>query len=299
MSKPKDKEKEAGAAPADNPDVVIVRAATAPKISPRGEGGVAYQVGRVGAEVHIRIEKNDGGGRHSREWVPAASIAKALTPAMRRGEPFKSDALAGAFVGRSQCNSGFLVAALRAEGILGADAEKRGMSRLSGDLDAWEKSMQEAAPLFGDDGQPLTAKLHPEPKQTGFRRKADAEPTPPEDTKETSPADGDAEPQGAPQTSSIGWPMCPPSPSGWRTPPTRAQGLRTRRASPTLPPTAAVWKLCLPGQDIGISSTRSRSYCLCPVVLMPCPIPDSEFSVTACGSTTQQVLVNRPRSIFT
>ncbi|HPO15405.1 MAG TPA: hypothetical protein PLI09_18320 [Candidatus Hydrogenedentes bacterium] len=190
MSKPKDKEKEKGAAPADNPDVVIVRAATAPKISPRGEGGVAYQVGRVAEGVYIRIDKNDGGGRHSREWVPVESIRAALTPAMRRGEPFKSDGLAGAFVGRSQCNSGFLVAALRAEGILSGDAEKRGMSRLAGDLDSWEKSMQEAAPLFGDGGQPLTAKLHPEPKQTGFPRKADAKP-------EATPDDGDAKPEDA------------------------------------------------------------------------------------------------------
>lgn len=191
MSKQKNKEK----GTAENPDVVIVRAATAPKISPRGEGGVAYQVGRVAEDVYIRIDKNDGGGRHSREWVPVEGIRAALTPAMRRGDPFKSDGLAGAFVGRSQCNSGFLVAALRAEGILAGDAEKRGMSRLAGDLDAWEKSMQEAAPLLGDGGQPLTAKLHPEPKQTGFPRKADAKPEVP--SQDATPDGGDAKPEDA------------------------------------------------------------------------------------------------------
>ena len=154
----------------ENPDVLIVRTATASKLSPRGEGGITYQVGRVGEEVHLRIERNDGGGRHSREWVPAANIRAALTNSMRRGEPFKSDALARAFVGRSQCNSGFLVAALRAENLFQADPEHKGMSRLAGDIDAWEKTMRETEPPLVD-GRPETAKLHPEPKETKFRPK--------------------------------------------------------------------------------------------------------------------------------
>ena len=58
MSKPKTRE----TPPAENPDVVIVRTATAAKLSPRGEGGVTYQVGRVGDGVHIRIDKNNGAG---------------------------------------------------------------------------------------------------------------------------------------------------------------------------------------------------------------------------------------------
>ncbi len=154
----------------ENPDVVIVKTATAPKLSPRGEGGITYQVGRVGEDVYVRIEKNEGGGSHSREFVGLSAIRGCITPAMGRGEPFKSDALAGAFVGRSQCNSGFLVASLRAEGIFGVDGERKGLSILIGDLDAWEKAAREAAPLLGEDGQPVTAKLHPEPKDTKFRK---------------------------------------------------------------------------------------------------------------------------------
>jgi|GEM_PF-6251352 len=54
----------------ENPDVAIVRRATAPKLSPRGEGGIDYEVGRVGGDVYVRIEKNHGGGSCSKEWVP-------------------------------------------------------------------------------------------------------------------------------------------------------------------------------------------------------------------------------------
>jgi hypothetical protein len=155
----------------ENPEVTIVRKATAPKLSPRGEGGIDYEVGYVGDDVYIRIAKNHGGGSCSKEWVPAAKIRKALTPAMHGGEPFKSNALASAFVGKSQCNSGFLVAVLRKEGLFQPDVERKSMSRLAGDLDAWELGTRKATPLVGDDKQPLTAKLHPEPKKTSFRQK--------------------------------------------------------------------------------------------------------------------------------
>lgn len=153
---------------AENPDVVILKTATAPKLSPRGEGGLVYQVGRVGNAVYVRIKKNDGGGSHSHEWVPAEKILAALPQAMRRGQPTASDVLASAYVGRSQCNSGFLVAALRAEGLFSADAEHKGMSKLTGDLDAWHEAMRVAEPPLVD-GSPETAKLHPEPKDTKFR----------------------------------------------------------------------------------------------------------------------------------
>jgi len=187
--------------------VVIVKTATAPKLSPRGEGGIDYQVGRVGNDVHIRIEKNHGGGSCSKEWVPAEKIRSAITPAMRRGEPFKSDALASAFVGRSQCNSGFIVSCLKYETIFSESRDRRGMHCLTGDLDAWERAMREAPPLLGGDGQPVTAKLDPEPKETRFRPNQAAAPTddatqgdgasPPSDGSpaDGAPQDGDAKPR--------------------------------------------------------------------------------------------------------
>ena len=200
MSKQRAKEREPGTRTQENPDVVVVRAATAPKLSPRGEGGIDYQVGLLGNSVQIRIEKNHGGGSCSKEWVALDRIRAAITPAMRRGESFKSDALAGAFVGRSQCNSGFLVACLRREALFSESPNRKGMNRLTGDLDAWESAMREAAPVLGEGGQPVTVKLHPDPKETRFRPKqADGGSAQPRDN---TAQDGGASPapEGGPPT---------------------------------------------------------------------------------------------------
>lgn len=186
---------------AENPDVVIVKTATAPKLSPRGEGGIIYQVGRVGEDVYIRIEKNEGGGSHSKEFVPATAIKAAVTPAMKRGEPFRSDAFIGAFVGRSQCNSGFLVASLRAEGLLTVDGEHRGMSVLTGDLFSWELQMRTASPLL-ENGRPVTVKLHPEPKETPPPRpkRVKEEETPDGEVPEDGDDTGEESPEESPDT---------------------------------------------------------------------------------------------------
>jgi len=201
MSKPKAREERADM-PAQK-EVIITKIAEAEKLSLRGDGRIAYQVGRVGDSVHVRIEKNHGGGSCSKEWVKEERLTACITQAMRRGEPFKSDALAAAFVGKSQCNSGFLVAVLRAERVFDADSERKGMSRLATPdaLDKWVEAMRALAPLTGDDGQ-LTAKLRAEPKETQFRPKQsapatdDAEQgdgaTPPS---EGAASDGDAKPR--------------------------------------------------------------------------------------------------------
>lgn len=193
MSKQKEETREepGEVASPESPDVTVVLAAEAPKLSPRGQGGIGYQVGRSGSDLVIRIEKNHGGGSFSKEWVPVEKIRAAITPAMRQGEPFKSDALAQSYCGRSQCNSGFLVAALRHIGIFGAHSERKGMSVVTGDLDEWENRMRTAEPLVGEDGQPVLVKLHPEPKETRFRPKA-AEPT----SGDASQGDGEPETSG-------------------------------------------------------------------------------------------------------
>lgn len=181
MSKKKAKEKEIGPETPENPDVVIVKTGSASKLSPRSEGGIIYQIGRVGEEILLRIAENIGGGRHSREWVPLSTIRATMTPPIWDGKPFKSTALIEAFKGRSQNNSGFLVATLRAEGLLSEDKEHKGMSCLAGDFDGWEKAICAAKPVLKEDGHPETAKRHPEPKDTKFKRK-DADPETVEET---------------------------------------------------------------------------------------------------------------------
>ena len=189
----------------DNTDVVITKAdGRAAKLSPCGEGDIHYQTGRVADEAYLRIAGNDSGGRHSKEWVPLAAIRDAMSAAMLRGEPFKSTAMDGAFQGRSQNNSGFFTAALRAEGLFAADAEHKGMSRLVGDIDAWERAMREAAPVLKDDGQPLTMPLHPPTPLTKFRaarnkdEAAQASVATPPDAMQPDAASADGEPKPRP-----------------------------------------------------------------------------------------------------
>ena len=62
--------------------------------------------------------------------------------------------------------------------------------------------MREAEPVLGDDGQPVTVKLHPEPKETRFPPKQAVAPpgdAPQEDgaapAPEEAPHDGDAKPK--------------------------------------------------------------------------------------------------------
>lgn len=178
MSKKKEtKEVQSEADSPDNPDVTVVVEAQAPKLSARDGSGIEYQVGRIGRDVFIRIAKNHGGGSFSKEWVPVEKIRAAITPEMRGGQPFRCDALASAIIGRSQCNVGFVTASLRHLGIFSAAPEHKGMSVLTGDLEAFAERMIDASPLLGPDGQPVTAKLRPEPKETRFRPKtADSAP---------------------------------------------------------------------------------------------------------------------------
>lgn len=91
-----------------------------------------------------------------------------------KGKPFPASALADAFVSRSQNNSGFLVAALRAEGLLKAAPSQPMMSILAGDLDAWAKKVK-GLPLA--KGKPVDASVKassPNGKDADTAKKASA-----------------------------------------------------------------------------------------------------------------------------
>lgn len=124
--------------------VTIIKTGAAAKLSPRGDGQLSYQVGRIGEAVHFRIFHNESAGRFSKEWVAVGSIRKALAN-LPKNEPLFKPAigLKPAWTGQSACNSGFGAAILKAEGVLVPDAEKNGMMRLASmdALDKWEQAM--------------------------------------------------------------------------------------------------------------------------------------------------------------
>lgn len=125
--------------------VTIVKTANAAKLSPRGDGALTYQIGRIGEAVYIRIFHNESAGRFSKEWVSAGAIRAALAKLTKGGALFKAAlGMREAWKGQSACNSGFGSAILKAEGVLASDAEKKGMMRLASPtaLDDWERAMQ-------------------------------------------------------------------------------------------------------------------------------------------------------------
>ncbi len=131
---------------AAEPIVTVLKIGTASKLSPRGDGQLTFQVGRMDETVLLRISGNESSGRFSKEWVTADAIRQSLAQLPKGAKSFKGAlALKTAWKGRSSCNSGFGAAILKAEGVFAADEDpkKKGMLTLSAPdaLDAWEKSV--------------------------------------------------------------------------------------------------------------------------------------------------------------
>jgi len=124
--------------PSQEPGAAILKTAQAAKLNPRGDGLITYQLGRrPDDQPLIKIAANDSGGKHSKEWVPLSRIIEILEKTAKDGQFIPSSALAEAFNSRSQNNSGFLMAALRAEGILAPVPDKPFLSMVSRSLDEW------------------------------------------------------------------------------------------------------------------------------------------------------------------
>lgn len=96
----------------------LLKAATAKKIAKQADGGIGYEVlsdaGRH--DLFIRITANDG-GYFSRELVGVEKIRQCLSH-LAKDATFPTKQLRPAFVGKSTCNAGFLVAVLRSEALV-------------------------------------------------------------------------------------------------------------------------------------------------------------------------------------
>jgi hypothetical protein len=124
--------------------VTIIKTGFAAKLSPRGDGALTFQVGRIDDTIHLRIFHNESAGRFSREWVSVEAIRSALAKLPKGQSLFKAAVgLKPAWKGQSSCNSGFGAAILKSEGVFVSDAEKKGMMRLTeaNALDKWEQSL--------------------------------------------------------------------------------------------------------------------------------------------------------------
>ncbi len=106
--------------PKPDPDAgytIIVEKGEAEKISPKASGLIFYQIARKDDDnqLYVRIDSNEGGGLHSREWVALADIIELLEK--HKGNHFSSTILKAVIVGKSSNNTSFMAGILRSKGV--------------------------------------------------------------------------------------------------------------------------------------------------------------------------------------
>src|SRR5471030_187606 len=158
------------------PSFWLLKDSTAPKLGARAEGGIRYHVlaDHDRQHLYIAITGNESGGYFSRERVPFDKIEACLNM-LQPGNSFPSKTFKAAFIGRSSNNAGFLVAAMRNEGLLAAAPDSETQHVRHGDMATWKKEMlAEPGTLIatsvekGGEKQGESAALpdHKEPKKT-------------------------------------------------------------------------------------------------------------------------------------
>lgn len=119
-----------------DPYQVLLERGEAAKMSPKSEGKIYFQIARSEEDkrVYLRIHSQDGGGLHSKEWVPAQAIIEALKP--HAGQSIKSGILKPLFKSGSANNASFMAAILRAPevGLLEPDPQRQFQHLLAGDF---------------------------------------------------------------------------------------------------------------------------------------------------------------------
>jgi len=121
----------------------LLKSGTAKKIAKQSDGGVGYQVVSdiERQALFIRITSNSG-GYFSRELVSVEKITACLSQ-VAKDATFPTKQLRPAFVGKSTCNAGFLLATLKDLGLVNPDPAIDGQYAATDDAGwiAWKKSM--------------------------------------------------------------------------------------------------------------------------------------------------------------
>ncbi|HBN6276822.1 TPA: hypothetical protein L3N28_004008 [Vibrio parahaemolyticus] len=96
----------------------IVRKGKAKKLSPKTENHVFYEIALHDEEtdLYIRMSGNEGGGLHSKEWIPLKDITAVLD--VQGDKPFKSSVMKCVFSGQSANNAGFMCGVCRGLGLI-------------------------------------------------------------------------------------------------------------------------------------------------------------------------------------
>lgn len=113
----------------------VLAVETCPSIT--GKSKLTYHIGAHGSEIGLKIHANSGGGFFSEEWVPLSAIVSRMPPAA----PFTSRVLNPLFAGKSANTPGFLMAALKHEGLVRPSQSKRRCWEL-GNVGAFEQKVE-------------------------------------------------------------------------------------------------------------------------------------------------------------
>lgn len=109
-------------APAVNVDpydgfTVVISQAMALKLNPKTQNHIFFDVAVKQADknLYLRMSGNEGGGLHSKEWLPVEPILNLIEK--YQGQSFKSTVFNSLFRGSSANNAGFLGAVLRSPAL--------------------------------------------------------------------------------------------------------------------------------------------------------------------------------------
>lgn len=121
----------------------LLKTGTAKKLAKQADGGVGYQVVSdiERQALFIRITSNSG-GYFSRELVSVEKITACLSQ-VAKDATFPTKQLRPAFVGKSTCNAGFLLATLKDLGLVNPAPAIDGQYAATDDAGwiAWKKAM--------------------------------------------------------------------------------------------------------------------------------------------------------------
>jgi hypothetical protein len=127
-----------------------IKTLTAPKTSLYAQGGIIYAVLKDvdATDAFFCLLANDGGGYFSREVVPFSRVQGCLK-GVKTDQPIPAKTFKDAFVGRSVNNAGFLVAALRREGLLRPAPDASHQHVMGRNWEDWKKGvLKEAGEAF-------------------------------------------------------------------------------------------------------------------------------------------------------
>ena len=131
----------------------ILKIAVCPTLS--GKSELTYHIGCKGdSDIQFRIYANTGRGFFSKEWISTSAIQKGFEKS-KPDEPITSLSFTGIFHGKSVNTQGFLLAVLKAEGLVSTIKGKRGYQPAdSGAFVAEIQELMKSSVALNDNDKP-------------------------------------------------------------------------------------------------------------------------------------------------